>query len=173
MSAITDLVQQHLGENGLAQLSQHLGVDPGTAEAAVSAALPALVSAASTGTAQPAGVTVPSAADGALGGAASGLLGNLFGGNHGAVAQQVSRHSGLDLHQAEKALLFLAPIVLARLAQQRQQGGAGVAPAAAPKAAAPTAAAPGSPAPQPEAEPERSGLGSIIGAVERIFHKDG
>ena len=97
------------------------------------------------------------AAAGATGGSAGGLLSNLFGGNHAAAAQQVSKQSGLDLHQAEKALLFLAPIVMARYMNQRQSGG--TAPAS-----------PGTA--QPAAEAEHSGLGGVLGAVERIFHKE-
>jgi hypothetical protein len=99
-----------------------------------------------------------------VGGSGGGLLGNLFGGNHAAAAQQVSKHSGLDMHQAEKALLFLAPIVMARLMNQRQSGGA--APAAPATPASPTGTA------QPAPEPHQSGLGGVLGAVERIFHKE-
>jgi hypothetical protein len=134
MTSIMDMVRQHLGADGAARLSQHLGVDQSTAQAAVAAALPALVGAVSNRTSQP----------GAGGG---GLLGELFGGNHKETAQQVSHQSGLDLHQAEKALLFLAPIVMAKMAQSQ-------------------AAA----AEQP-AERQKSGLGSIVDAVDRIFHK--
>jgi len=179
MTSITDMVQQHLGDDGVARLTQHLGVDSGTAQAAVAAALPALVGAASSRMSQPGAAEMPAA--GGLAGAAGGLLGNLFGGNHKEAAQQVSRHSGLDIHQAEKALLFLAPIVMARLAQQRQAGGA-----AAPAPSAPaTPAAPGAPAatprdqaaPKGQAPPQepagkRSGLGGVLDAVEEIFHKE-
>jgi hypothetical protein len=151
MTSIMEMVQQHLGDGGVAQLSQHLGADHGTTEAAVAAALPMLVNAASKSSAP--------AAAGATGGPAGGLLSNLFSGNHADAAQQVSKQSGLDLHQAEKALLFLAPIVMARLMNQRQSGGA--APAS------PTGTA------QPAPEPKQSGLGGVLGAVERIFHKEG
>lgn len=53
MTSITDMVQEHLRDNGVAQLSRHLGVDPATAEAAMAAALPALVSAASSKLSEP------------------------------------------------------------------------------------------------------------------------
>jgi hypothetical protein len=155
MTSIMEMVQQHLGDDGVSQLSQHLGVVRGTAETAVAAALPMLVNAASKTTAP------------AAGGPAGGLLSNLFGGNHAAAAQQVSKHTGLDMHQAEKALLFLAPIVMARLMNQRQSGGAAPAAPAAP-------ASPASPAgtAQPAPELEHSRLGGVLGAVERIFHKE-
>ncbi len=157
MSSITDMVQEHLGENGLAQLTQHLGVDPNTAQAAVEAALPMLVGAMAHTTSQPGAAPVPPAP---TGNPAGGLLGSLLGGSHAEISQQVSESSGLDIHQAEKALLFLAPIVMAQLARRRQEGA--VAPAAA--GAAPQ---PGQPAPQDQA----TGLGGVLGAVERIFHK--
>jgi len=159
MSSITDMVQEHLGENGLAQLTQHLGVDPSTAQAAVAAALPMLVGAAmSHAGSQPGGTpvtTMPPVAS--TGTAAGGLLGSLFGGSHADMSQQVSKSSGLDIHQAEKALLFLAPIVMAQLARKRQEG-------------AVAAAAPGA-APQGQAQQPASGLGGVLGEVERIFHK--
>jgi hypothetical protein len=160
MTSIMDMVQQHLGDNGVDQLTQHLGVDKGTAQAAVAAALPMLVNAAQNQAAQSGGT--PSL--GGLAGAAGGLLGNLFGGDHSQAAQQVSKQSGLDLHQAEKALLFLAPLVLAKFMNQRQPAaaGAGTAPAAAGQPAAP----------QPP-EGQGSGLGNVLDAVEKMFHRGG
>jgi hypothetical protein len=97
----------------------------------------------------PGAAPVTPGAVGNLGGAPGGVLGNLLGGSHAEMSQQVSKHSGLDIHQAEKALLFLAPIVMAQLAKKRQQAGGAAA--------------------QPEAQ--AGGLGGVIGAVERIFHK--
>jgi hypothetical protein len=160
MTSIMDMVQQHLGDNGVDQLTQHLGVDKGTAQAAIAAAIPMLVNAAQNQTAQPGGA--PSA--GGLAGAAGGLLGNLFGGNHAEAAQQVSKQSGLDLHQAEKALMFLAPLVLAKFMNQRQPAATG----------APTAPAGGVGQPAaPQASDQSSGLGKVVDAVEKIFHRGG
>ena len=167
MTSIADMVQQHLGDDGVAELTRHLGVDPATAQAAVAAALPALVGAASTKLSAPGVPAMPQMGVGGLAGAAGGLLGHLFDGNHQSAAQQVSRHSGIDIHQAEKALLFLAPIVMARLARQRQEG-ATVSPAS------PTAAAPSppasttgttAPAPKDETGGQPSGLGGVLDAV--------
>jgi|SRR5689334_877298 len=161
MPSIMDMVQQHLGDNGVDQLTQHLGVDRATAQAAVAAALPMLVNAAQNQAAQPGG----SPSLGGLAGVAGGLLGNLFGGDHSQAAQQVSKQSGLDLHQAEKALMFLAPLVLAKLMTQRQPtaAGAGAAPAGSTGQAA---------APPTSTEPS-SGLGQVVDAVEKIFHRGG
>jgi hypothetical protein len=160
MSSITDLIQQHLGNDGIAQLSQHLGVDPATAQAAAAAALPALVGAMG----QQQGTAMPTAGAATAGGL-GGVLGSLFGGNHTEAAQQVSKHSGLDIHTAEKALLFLAPIVMARLQQQRQAG------AAAPATPTTAGTTPVQGQPAAPVEGEQSGLGSVLGAVERMFHK--
>ena len=152
-----DMIQQHLGDDGIAQLTQHLGVDPNTAKAAAEAALPQLINAMTNQASQPGAA----AGMGGLAGLAGGLLGNLFGGNHTDVSQHVSTKSGIDLHTAEKALLFLAPIVLAKL-QQRQAG----APAPSTQAAQPQSAEPA----QPQADGD-SALGRVIGEVEKIFHK--
>ncbi len=148
MSSLTDMIQQQLGNNGLAELSQHLGVDHGTAQTAMAAALPALVGALShnAGQAGTAGMS-PAASDSGIG----GILGGVLGRRHDQVKQEVSRNSGLDIHQAEKALLFLAPIVMAQLAKHRQQDGAAV---------------PADQAPQPESK-----SGGLLGMIERIFHK--
>jgi len=172
MPSIMDLVQEHLGDSGVTQLTQHLGVDPSTAQAAAAAALPMLVNAISNQTSQPGAASVPGMGAGGLAGAAGGLLGNLFGGNHAQMSQQVSSHSGLDIHQAEKALLFLAPIVMAQLQRKQQEAGAGAAPAA-PSASAATAGAPSQGQPSgPQAAEPQSGLGGVIDAVEKMLHRN-
>jgi hypothetical protein len=137
MSSIAEMVQSQLGANGMAQLSQHLGADQNTTQTAVAAALPMLLGAMAHRAGQPDGAAVlQSEADkhavgssgmaspGATSGA-GGLLGRLLGGKQEDVRQEVSKTSGLDMHQAEKALLFLAPMVLARLGRKKQEGGLG------------------------------------------------
>lgn len=133
MSSIADMVQAHLGGNGVAQLAQHLGTDPNTAQAAMAAALPMLLGGMAQTASQPggadvihaetdnhaAGTTAPATAAPTPGG---GLLGRILGGKQNDVRQEVSKTSGLDIHQAEKALLFLAPIVMTQLARKRQEG---------------------------------------------------
>jgi hypothetical protein len=179
MTSIMDMVQEHLGDGGVTQLTQHLGVDPATAQAAAAAALPMLVDAMSNRASLPGAAGMPDVSGGALAGAAGGLLSNLFGGNHAQMSQQVSKHSGLDIHQAEKALLFLAPIVMAQLARKRQEAGVASAPGAgsAPSAPAPATAQSGAAPAQGQAAPQEpaaqeSALGSVLGAVERIFHRN-
>jgi hypothetical protein len=165
MSSITDLVQEHLGDQGLTQLTQHLGVDPNTAQAVVTAALPMLVGAMSKNPSQPGAAPASPAATATAGG---GLLGNLFGGKHTEAAEHVSKHSGLDIHQAEKALLFLAPIVMAQFARKRQEGTP--VQTTAPQATGGAQKQADGDAQAPDAENE-GGLGGVLGAVERIFHK--
>ncbi len=149
MSSITDMVQQHLGDKGLAELSQHLGVDHGTAQTAIAAALPALVGAMAHRNAPSGAAVSPTSTEASAG----GFLGGLFGGNHAEVKHEVSKNSGLDAHQAEKALLFLAPIVMAQLTKKRQQDGA----------------TPSAEQSHPQSE---SGSGGLLGMVERVFHKN-
>ena len=162
-----DMIQQHLGDDGITELTQHLGVDPNTAKAAAAAALPALINAMSGQSSQQGAAPGASGIGaGGLAGLAGGILGNIFGGNHSTVSQQVSHKTGLSLQDAEKALLFLAPIVLAKLQQQRQGG------ATAP--ATPTAQQtqpPGTEPTQPQADGDSGGLGGVIGAVEKIFRR--
>lgn len=158
-----DMIQQHLGDEGITQLTQHLGVDPNTAKAAAAAALPALINAmqSSQSSAAPGASGIGS---GGLAGLAGGILGNIFGGNHGTVSQQVSHKTGLSLQDAEKALLFLAPIVLAKLQQQR-----GAAAPVTPSTQ--QTQPPGTEPTQPQADGDSGGLGGVIGAVEKIFHR--
>ncbi len=163
-----DLIQQHLGDDGIAQLSQHLGVDSNTARAAAAAALPMIVQAmAGRSSTAGGGSAMPGLGSAGLGGMAGSLLGGLFGGNHADASQQISHKSGINMQDAEKALLFLAPIVIAKWSQQRQH--AAPASPAAPAAPPATGAADAAPA-TPQADGD-SALGKVIGAVEKIFHR--
>ena len=93
-----DMIQQHLGDEGITQLTQHLGVDPNTAKAAAAAALPALINAMSGQSSQPGAAPGASGiAAGGLAGLAGGILGNIFGGSHSNVSQEVSHKTGLSL----------------------------------------------------------------------------
>src|SRR4051812_29431579 len=133
MSSITDMVQAHLGGNGAAQLAQHLGTDQNIAQAAMAAALPMLLGGMAQTASQPGGAAVlhaeadkhatgTAAPGGPAPTAGGGLLGRILGGKQNDVRQEVSKTSGLDMHQAEKALLFLAPIVMTQLARKKQEG---------------------------------------------------
>ena len=43
MASIVDTVLQHLGDNEIRQISQHIGADEGTTQSAISAALPMML----------------------------------------------------------------------------------------------------------------------------------
>ncbi len=138
--ALIDLIQQHLDENTLAQLSQQIGADPQTTRQAVPAAITAILGGLHQNVQQPGGAAQLDAAlanhDGGLldslgglgsllgGGAGAdggGILGHIFGNHQPAVASQVGQRTGLDAGQAARLLMLLAPFVLSYLNRARQQ----------------------------------------------------
>jgi hypothetical protein len=155
--ALIDMIQQHLDDNTISQLSQQLGADPDTTRQAVPAALSAILGGLHQNVQQPGGeqqlenaLAEHAGGSGLLGGlggllgggAASsdggGILSHIFGNHQPAVASQVGQRTGLNSGQAARLLILLAPFVLSYLAKQRQQqqqvpanagAGAGYAPA--------------------------------------------
>jgi hypothetical protein len=138
--ALIDLIQQHLDDNTLAQLSQQLGADPETTRQAVPAAITAILGGLHQNVQQPGGAAQLDNAldnhDGGLldslgglgsllgsGGSADGggILGHIFGNHQPAVASQVGQRTGLDAGQAGRLLMLLAPFVLSYLSRARQQ----------------------------------------------------
>lgn len=138
--AILDMVQQHLGQSEVAQISQQLGVDPSVAQTVIAAALPMILGGMARRAAQPQGAaTVQDAISDHEGvtddvpgvlqagppadvGGTGGLLGRIFGGHRDTVQQGVQQASGLDPESTKKLLMMLSPIVLGVLAR-RQFGG--------------------------------------------------
>jgi hypothetical protein len=138
--AIIDTVQQYLGSSQVDEISRQLGVDPNTAQRAISAALPMILGGMAGHAAQPQGAesikqavathanvtdniqqlvqTGPPADIGISG----GLLGRILGGHRDTVEQGVQQTSGLDADKTKRLLMMLAPIVLGVLAR-RQFGG--------------------------------------------------
>lgn len=139
--ALIDMIQQHLGQNEIQQISNQLGVDPGIAQKAVSAALPMMLGGLAGHAQQPGGAEAikqaaaahesapenvsqllqagpPADASGGLG----GLLGRVLGQHTDTVQQGVQQASGLDSEKTRKLLMMLAPIVLGVLAR-KQFGG--------------------------------------------------
>ena len=154
--ALIDMIQQHLDENTISQLSQQLGTDPDTTRPAVPAAVTALLGGLSQNAQQPGGaqqlenvlaehgggglLDSLGGLGGLLGGGSAGsqgggILSHIFGNHQPAVASQVGQTTGLNQGQAGRLLILLAPLVLGYLARQRQQqpvnagAGAGYAPA--------------------------------------------
>ena len=132
--SLIDLVQQELGSSGITNISQELGVDPGTAERAVSSAIPMMLGGMANTAQQPGGEGALQGAMGALGGSGGGLggiLGNILGQHHATVQDGVQQASGLDAGKAGKLLILLAPFILRALAKHQstpaaqQSGGLG------------------------------------------------
>jgi hypothetical protein len=140
MPSILDLVQQHLGQQEIAQIGQQLGTDPATTQQAVNAALPALVGGMASTAQQPQGASMLQGLlgshDGVLGNLGAllgggggapadrgGVLGSILGHNQGAVQQGVQQASGLGSDQTRKLLMMLAPIVVGALAKRTMSHG--------------------------------------------------
>jgi hypothetical protein len=151
--SLLDLVQQHLGPDGVQDISRQLGTDPATTQRAIDAALPTLVGGMAGTAGQPGGEGAMQGALGAssaggMGGALGGLgdllggggagsiLGSILGKDNDAVQDDVSKASGLDKGKVLQLLVLLAPIVLRALQNQQasaQPGGpAGGVPQGAP-----------------------------------------
>ncbi len=147
MSGILETVQQQLTPSTISQIGQQLGVDPATAEQAITAALPVVLGGMATSASDPAGAAaihdeadnhagilgslgslIPGGSSGMLGGLASmvgsgglgGLLGSVLGQNHAQVQDGVTQASGLDPQRARQLMMILVPIVLAAIAHHKR-----------------------------------------------------
>jgi hypothetical protein len=145
MFTLEDLLGQERGGEALQQISQTVGADPGVVNTAVQAALPTILNQLANNASSQQGAENLNDAlerdhDGSLldnlgslgslifgGQSASpptdggGILGHIFGSSQGAVAQQISNHTGLDAGQVAQILLMLAPIVMSYLGRQKQE----------------------------------------------------
>lgn len=139
--ALIDTIEQHLGANEIEQISNKLGVDPGTAQKAVSAALPMMLGGLAGHAQQPEGAEAIKQAAAAhenapenvsnllqagppadTGGGLGGLLGRVLGQHTDTVQQGVQQASGLDAEKTRNLLMMLAPIVLGVLARKHFGG---------------------------------------------------
>jgi hypothetical protein len=148
MSGIFDTVQQQLGPDTINQVSQQLGVDPATAEQAITAALPVVLSGMASHASDPSaaatihseadnhagllgglGNLIPGGSGGVLGGLAGalgsgglgGVLGNVLGSSNSQVQDGVTKASGLDPQRSKQLMMILVPIVLAAIAHHKRQ----------------------------------------------------
>jgi hypothetical protein len=148
MYSLQDLLGQQRGDQTLSQISQTVGADPSSVNAAINAALPAILAGLATNASTPEGAQSLDRAltndhDGSvlddLGGLpglvfggdsshppprqadAGGILGHVLGADQGQVAQQVSEKSGLGMGQVAQILMMLAPVVMGYLGKQKQQ----------------------------------------------------
>jgi hypothetical protein len=138
--ALLDMLQQHLGQSAVGQISDQLGVSPGVAQTAIAAALPMILAGMARHASSPQGAdaihqaaqthegTLDNVQDVLRAGPPAdhgGLLGRVLGGHQQTVEQGVQQASGLDPEKAKKLLLMLSPIVVAALARHQFGGGGG------------------------------------------------
>ncbi|CAN5171246.1 DUF937 domain-containing protein [soil metagenome] len=146
MFSLEDLLGQQQSNQAVDQISQMLGSNQTVTNTAIQMALPMILSGLANQAASPQGAeSLNNAIEqdhsgglldnlmGYLGGGMSqpqettrqtdgiGILGHIFGQKQGAVAQEVSKNTGLDVGQVAKLLITLAPIVMAYLGKQKQQ----------------------------------------------------
>lgn len=152
MFSLHDLLGQEQGNAAVEQISQSVGADSSMVNTAIQAALPAILGSLANNAATPDGAESLNTAleadhsDGSVLGNLGGLAGMIFGGqeappprqadaggilghilgtNQGAVAQDVSQKSGLDIGTVAQILMFLAPIVMSYLGQKKQEENVG------------------------------------------------
>ena len=142
MAGLTDMLEQMLASRS-DQIGARIGADPAQTNAAVTAALPALIAALSQESSDPGlrqalerdhdGAVIdnldgyvdgtanlsPRATDGA------GILEHTLGDRQQGVAQALSAKTGLDLGTIMQLLPLLAPIVMGMLGKQTRSGSGG------------------------------------------------
>lgn len=141
MFSLEDLLGQQQGNQAVEQISQQVGASPTVTNTAIQMALPMILNSLANNAKEPQGAESLNGAlqqhDGGIldnlgsfiGGTNSqaassdglGILGHIFGGNQGAVAQQVSQKSGMDIGQVAQLLITLAPIVMGFLGKKKQE----------------------------------------------------
>ncbi len=140
MFSLEDLLGQKQGNEAVEQISQSLGANPTVTNSAIQMALPMILGALAKNAQQPNGAeqlsnTLQKNHDGGildnLGGFLGnnqqanadglGILGHIFGNKQGAVAQQVSQNSGLDIGQVAQLMITLAPIVMGFLGKKKAE----------------------------------------------------
>ena len=132
--SILDEVQQTLGQDKIAQISQQIGASPAQTHTAVQAAVPMLLGGMAGTASQPNGAGeiqqllgshagILGSLGGLLGGGGApadggGILGKVLGQHQQTVQQGVQQAGGLDSNQTRHLLMILAPIVLGILAKR-------------------------------------------------------
>lgn len=153
MFSLQDLLGAQQGSEAVASISSTVGADNSMVNTAIQMALPALINGLANNASTPEGAESLNAAleqdhDGSmldnLGGLAGmifggqqaatppppaanagGILGHILGANQGAVAQDVSNKSGLNIGQVAQILMILAPIVMGYLGREKRQQNVG------------------------------------------------
>ena len=183
MTSMTQDLAAQLQGQPAQQMAQQLGIDPATAQTAITAALPLLMGALGRNASSPRGAQslfgalqndhagasgIGNVLGAVLGGQqtrqtdGAGILGHIFGGSQPRAEQAIGQSTGIGQDKANMLLRWLAPIVMAYLAKQmfeKRQAGAGV---------------PQESAGQPQAqEPSPGVLGDILGQETRRVEQQG
>jgi len=149
MNSLQELLGDEQGNAAVDQIVQSSGADHTAVNSVIQMALPMLTGALANNASSPEGASslnnaLDSNHDGSildnLGGLASsvfggqattpqtdggGILGHIFGGNQGAVTNEVATQTGVGTSEVGKILMFLAPIVLGYIGRQKLQQGVG------------------------------------------------
>jgi hypothetical protein len=140
MDALTQQLLQQLAGAGVAQISRKIGADEKTTSAAVSAALPLLVSALANNASKSDGAQslqkalnkdhdgsilndVPGYLENPAAGNGAGILGHVLGSQQPVVTKGLTQATGLKNGQIVQVLEIVAPLLLGLLGQQTQQSG--------------------------------------------------
>jgi uncharacterized protein YidB (DUF937 family) len=147
MNTLLDNLADHLQGDTLTQLSRQVGADEEATASAIAAALPMLVGGLARNASTPAGASSLEQAldgdhDGSLlqnisalfgGGNAApvsprtlngaGILEHIFGGRRAPAEQTIGKASGLNLQQAGRLMVMLAPLVMAYLGRRKREQG--------------------------------------------------
>ena len=140
MNILTEMLTQQLAGGAVAQISNKLGIDQGTAGKAVAIALPLLIAALARNTSTPSGANALDQAvardhDGSIlddiggflnsGNTAdgAGILGHVFGNQQNSVEGALAQRTGLDAGSAGQLLAMVAPLVLGGVGKTRMEQG--------------------------------------------------
>ena len=140
MNILSEMLTQQLAGPAITQISNRLGIDPGTAGKAVAIALPLLISALARNSSTPSGANALNQAvardhDGSIlddiggflnsGNTAdgAGILGHVFGGQQNSIEGALAQRTGLDAGSAGQVLAMMAPLVMGAVGKtQAEQG---------------------------------------------------
>ncbi len=153
MFSLDQLLGQDRANEAVDQISQNVSAEPSLVNSAISMALPAILGGLANNASTPEGAeSLNNALDrdhssggildnlGGLAGAifgggqqqapppaadGGGILGHILGNSQGALAQNVSQQTGLNVGQVAQILMMLAPIVMSYLGQKKQQENVG------------------------------------------------
>jgi hypothetical protein len=137
MSGIFEIVQQQLSGGAVQEIAQHTGLDPNTAQKAITAAVPMILGGMAQHAKQGNAAVIHDVAEehssraGSLGnvpnvftgaGPGGGLLGKVMGDRHIAVQDGVAKAAGIDKSQAAKVVAVGTAAVLGAIALKKRQG---------------------------------------------------